>query len=58
MTMRTLPPERPVRLGYVGCGFIAQHIHLPNFSALPGCELVALAELRPELGRKVADGDQ
>jgi predicted dehydrogenase len=53
--MRTLDPGRPVRLGYVGCGFIAQHIHLPNFSSLPGCELVALAELRPALGRKVAD---
>ena len=48
-------PARPVKLGYVGCGFIAQHIHLPNFSTLPGCELVALAELRPKLGRAVAD---
>lgn len=55
MTMRTLDPDRPVRLGYVGCGFIAQHIHLPNFSGLKDCQLVALAELRPELGRKVAD---
>ena len=52
--MNTLDPQRPVRLGYVGCGFIAQHIHLPNFSSLSGCELVALAELRPELGRRVA----
>lgn len=55
MTMRTLDPDRPVRLGYVGCGFIAQHIHLPNFAGLRDCQLVALAELRPELGRKVAD---
>lgn len=53
--MKTLEPGRPVRLGYVGCGFIAQHIHLPNFAALADCELVALAELRPNLGRKVAD---
>jgi len=42
-----------VRLGYVGCGFMAQKVHIPNFSSIPGCELVALAELRPELGRKV-----
>ena len=43
----------PLRLGYIGCGFMAQRVHLPNFSTLPGCDLIALAELRPELGRKV-----
>jgi predicted dehydrogenase len=42
-----------IRLGYIGCGFMAQRVHLPNFTALPGCDVVALAELRPELGRKV-----
>lgn len=42
-----------VRLGYVGCGFMAQKVHLPSFSAIEGCELLGLAELRPELGRKV-----
>ena len=42
-----------VRLGYVGCGFMAQRVHIPNFVSLPDCQLVALAELRPELGRKV-----
>jgi predicted dehydrogenase len=47
--------DTPVRLGYVGCGFIAQHIHLPNFSTLPECDLVALAEVRPNLGRAVAE---
>ncbi|HEY63150.1 MAG TPA: Gfo/Idh/MocA family oxidoreductase [Caldilineae bacterium] len=44
---------RTIRLGYVGCGFMAQKVHLPNFSTIPGCELVALAELREELGRRV-----
>jgi predicted dehydrogenase len=44
-----------IRLGYVGCGFVAQHIHLPNFASLEGCRLAALAELRPELGRRVAE---
>src|SRR4051794_16230981 len=42
-----------VRLGYVGCGFMAQKVHLPNFSSLPGCELLALAEVRQDLGQKV-----
>ncbi len=42
-----------IRLGYVGCGFMAQKVHLPNFSSLPGCELVALAEVRQDLGRRV-----
>jgi len=43
----------PLRLGYVGCGFMAQRVHLPNFSTLPDCKIVALAELRPELGLRV-----
>lgn len=46
---------RPVKLAYVGCGFVAQHIHLPNFNSLRQCEVVALAEYRPRLGRAVAD---
>ena len=44
---------RKVRLGYVGCGFMAQKVHLPNFASLPACDLLALAEVRQELGRKV-----
>lgn len=44
---------RKVRLGYIGCGFMAQRVHLPNFTSLPSCEVVALAELRPQLGAKV-----
>lgn len=43
-----------IRLGYVGCGFMAQNVHLPNFSSLVDCRLVALAENRAELGRQVA----
>jgi predicted dehydrogenase len=45
----------PVRLGYVGCGFMAQHVHLPNFARLEGARLIALAESRPRLGRLVAE---
>jgi predicted dehydrogenase len=42
-----------VRIGYVGCGFMAQKVHIPNLVSIPDCELVALAELRQELGRRV-----
>jgi predicted dehydrogenase len=47
--------SEPVRMGYVGCGFLAQNAHLPNFASLPGCKLIALAEIRPQLARLVAD---
>ena len=47
--------EGPVRMGYVGCGFMAQHTHLPNFAGIEGCTLLALAEARPRLARQVAD---
>ena len=43
----------PLRVGYIGCGFMAQRVHLPNFAAMPEVTLLALAELRPELGPQV-----
>lgn len=46
---------QPVRFAYVGCGFLAQSVHIPNFAALPDCRFVALAEVREELGREVAE---
>jgi predicted dehydrogenase len=49
------PQEKaPVRLGYVGCGFMAQYVHLPNFASLVQCALMAIAERRPNLARAVA----
>ncbi len=42
-----------IRIGYVGCGYMAQKVHIPNFHAIPDCELLALAEVRQELGRQV-----
>ncbi len=42
-----------LRFGYVGCGFMAQGVHIPNLASIPGVELVALAEIRPQLGAKV-----
>lgn len=42
-------------MGYVGCGFMAQKVHLPNLLSVPQCDLVALAEIRQELGRRVQE---
>jgi len=42
-----------VRFGYVGCGFMAQKVHIPNFKSIPECEFLAIAEVREKLGRKV-----
>jgi len=46
--------QSPVRFGYIGCGFVGQNIHIPNFSALKECKFLALAEPRKELGTAVA----
>jgi predicted dehydrogenase len=48
------PAVDPVRFGYVGCGFVGQAIHIPNFASLPNCQFLALAEVRSELGDEVA----
>lgn len=44
-----------VRLGFLGCGFMGQMVHLPNFLDSPGCEVVALADAREQLARRVAE---
>jgi predicted dehydrogenase len=44
-----------LRVGYVGCGFLAQKVHIPNLQSLPECELIAVAEVRPDLGRRVQE---
>ena len=44
-----------VRLGYVGCGFMAQKVHIPNFASIPDCELAAIAEVRKDIRESVAD---
>ena len=42
-----------IKIGYIGCGFMAQKVHIPNFACIPECEIVGLAEVRTELGKKV-----
>ncbi len=43
-----------VKIGFVGVGRMGQCAHLKNYVTIPGCEVVAIAELREELGRRVA----
>jgi len=46
--------SNPINMAYIGCGFVAQRIHIPNFSILPECKLLGLAEVREDLGNRVA----
>ena len=44
-----------LNIGMIGAGFIGQLAHLMNFVEVRGCRVLALAEYRPELRRKVAE---
>lgn len=44
-----------VKIGFAGVGFMGQAAHLRNYVKNPACEVVALAEPREELGRRVAE---
>jgi predicted dehydrogenase len=46
--------DRKVRIGFVGVGGMGQCAHLKNYVTVPDCEVVAIAEIRRELGRQVA----
>jgi predicted dehydrogenase len=46
---------RPVRIGFVGVGGMGQAAHLRNYVPLESCTVAAIAEIRPDLGRKVAE---
>ena len=46
--------EKPVRLGFIGAGFVGQSAHLDNYWKLPGVELAALAEGRSRTAQLVA----
>ena len=43
-----------VRIGFVGAGGMGQSAHLKNYAILPDCEVVALAEIKPEQAKLVA----
>jgi len=43
-----------VKIGFVGVGGMGQCAHLRNYVPIPECEVVAIAEIRGDLGQKVA----
>jgi predicted dehydrogenase len=43
-----------VRVGFVGVGGMGQCAHLRNYAAIPECEVAAIAEIRGDLGERVA----
>ena len=43
-----------VKLGFIGCGFVAQQVHLPCFAANNHFEIVALADPLPDLSALIA----
>jgi len=43
-----------VRIGFIGCGFMGQCVHLPSFQKLRNAEIVAICDLRPKLAKAVA----
>ena len=46
--------SQKVRIGFVGVGGMGQCAHLRNYVTVPECEVVAIAELRPQLREQVA----
>lgn len=42
-----------LKIGWIGVGFIGQVAHLANYAEMPEVQIVALAELRSELGQRV-----
>jgi predicted dehydrogenase len=45
---------KKVRIGFVGVGGMGQCAHLKNYAVLSECVVAAIAEVRPELAKKVA----
>lgn len=43
----------PINVGYIGAGFVAQAIHLPNLATSPRCRLLAIAEVRDDIREAV-----
>ncbi|MET9021817.1 Gfo/Idh/MocA family oxidoreductase [Actinopolymorpha sp. NPDC004070] len=47
--------DSPIRVGFVGAGANTRLRHIPGFQALPGVELVAVANRTRESGARIAD---
>lgn len=44
-----------IRVAFAGVGYMGQVAHLRNYAFRDDCQVVAIAEPRPDLARKVAD---
>ena len=44
-----------LRVGMIGCGQIAKHLHVPDYAYCPQAELVALCDLIPAKAKALAD---
>ena len=47
--------HKKIKLGWIGAGFVSQVAHLSSYAEIPEAEIIALAELRPQLGSKVCE---
>ena len=45
---------RKINIGFIGSGFVGQVAHLHNYNEISNVNITALAELKQELGQKVA----
>jgi predicted dehydrogenase len=45
---------RPLNIGMIGAGFIGQLAHFTSFSEVDNCKLLAVAEYKPKLLKKIA----
>ena len=55
VTMSNTISIKPVKLGIIGAGFVGQVAHIMNYVEVTNCQIVALAEYRPILRRKLAE---
>jgi len=52
--MKTKAKSELLKIGVIGCGYMAQSAHLPCLSALPGVELAAIYDPRTDVAKQVA----
>ena len=50
--------NQKIKIGMIGAGFMGQVAHLQNFLACSDRDVVAIADVRPEMARDVANKHQ
>ena len=43
--MSSMISSKPLRVAFIGAGAIVKYAHIPNFRAIPGCELAAICDV-------------